>query len=134
MSTCAQPQGCHTRLQLHARQGNGQSLGTSEQSSETLFHLGGYLDLGLPNDGPVGRDDRAHAFPSVVGTTMGLSGHRRVYCMMLLGHRTSYSLPRRMRALFGLSQTLQDTISFQHVDKRRGVRGHQRFRWSCLLH
>jgi hypothetical protein len=53
---------------------------------------------------------------------MGLSGHRRAYCMMLLGHQTYYSLPRRMRALFDLSQTLQDTISSQHVDRRRGVR------------
>jgi hypothetical protein len=86
------------------------------------FNSRGCGDLGLPNDGPVGRDDRVHAFPSVVGMAMGLSGHRRAYCMMLLGHRTSYSLPRCMRALFDLSQTLQDTISFQHVDKRRGVR------------
>jgi hypothetical protein len=53
---------------------------------------------------------------------MDLFGHRRAYCMMLLGHRTYYSLPRRTRAMFDLSQTLQDTISSQHVDKRRGVR------------
>jgi hypothetical protein len=48
-----------SKLQQHARQGNGQSSRTSKQSSRTLSHPGGYHVLGFPNDGPVGRDDRA---------------------------------------------------------------------------
>jgi hypothetical protein len=58
--------------------GNGQSSGTSEQSFETLFHLSGNPDLGLPNDEHVGRGDKAHAFPSIVGMTIGPLGHCRV--------------------------------------------------------
>jgi hypothetical protein len=53
---------------------------------------------------------------------MDFYGHHRAYCMTLLGHRTYYSLLRRTTAMFDLSQTLQDTISSQHVDRRHGVR------------
>jgi hypothetical protein len=46
-----------------------------EWSFKNLFHLSGNPDPGPPNDGPVGRGDRVHGFPSIVGMTMGLSGH-----------------------------------------------------------
>jgi hypothetical protein len=115
-----------SRLQQHTRQGNGQVIRTSKQSSRTLFHLGGYHNLGLPNDGPVGRGNREHAFLSVIGMKWVFLVIV-VYYMMLLGHRTSYSLPRCMRAMFDLSRTLQDTISFQSCRQETrssgGIRG-----------
>jgi len=63
----------------------------------------------------------AHAFPSVVGMAMDLSNHCQVYCMTLLDRQPSYSLSRHTRALFNLSWTLKDTISFQPIDMRRGA-------------
>jgi hypothetical protein len=105
-------------LHQHIRQGSGQSSRTSKQSFKTLFHPGGNPNLVPTNDELVGRGNTMHAFPSVVGMAMSLYGLCRVYYMMLLDHRTSCSLPRHMRAIFGLSRTLQDTISFQPVYRR----------------
>jgi hypothetical protein len=82
------------------------------------FPLSGNPDLGLPNDGHIGRGNRVHAFPSVVGMAMGLSSHPLAYYMMLLDRWTSNSLPRHVRALFGLSQTFQYTIGFQLVNRK----------------
>ena len=48
------------------------------QMMGTPFHSSGNLDLGLRNDGPVGRGNMTHAFPSVVGIAMGHFGHQRV--------------------------------------------------------
>jgi hypothetical protein len=77
--------------------------------------------------GFLGETTRRMHFHLVVGMAMGLSGHRRAYCMMLLGHQTYYSLPRRMRTLFDLSWTLQNTISSstcrQETMSSGGIRG-----------
>lgn len=42
-----------------------------------IFSTWGYLDLGLSNDEPIGRGDKAHEFLSVAGMELGLFGHHR---------------------------------------------------------
>ena len=85
--------------------------------------MDGYLELEIQNGGPARRDNRVHAYPLTIGMTMGIFNHHWAYRMILIGHQTSYSTPRCMIILFNLSETLYDSINFQHENKKQGVRG-----------